>query len=309
MRIIDVSDSPIRSVAVSPDSRFVVALGQYSRCAVFRWTTGDRLRLFPTGAHYEQLAFFTRTGDWVAYIRQGVLHVDRLSPITVLAERDEDSVQMTGEFTGGVAVSPDGKKLVAMQISQANRAKLAVWELPSLRPQYGFDDWPPFQRLAFSRNGEYLAGIWGGSRRGWQSTPAVFGIRFAKSGGGDFKYPPMGGPVYDTTGFVSFTHDSSTCAFGWAGEFHLLDLSTGTSRYLRRVEAHFSDAAFTGSGRHFATVDDTGVLKLWDVRTWQVVHEYDWQCGPLTCLTFTADGTAGVCGTRDGRLVQFDVDE
>jgi hypothetical protein len=40
-----------------------------------------------------------------------------------------------------------------------------------------------------------------------------------------------------------------------------------------------------------------------------VVREYDWGCGPLTCLAFTADGLAGVCGTADGRLVQFDVDE
>ena len=110
-------------------------------------------------------------------------------------------------------------------------------------------------------------------------------------------------------GFVGFTRDSGTCAFGWDGEVRVLDIATGTSKEVRRVDAPFRDAAFTGSGRHLATVEGTGRLKLWDVKAWQVAREYDWECGPLTCLAFTADGTAGVCGTADGRLVQFDVDE
>ena len=115
--------------------------------------------------------------------------------------------------------------------------------------------------------------------------------------------------AHDANSFVSFTCDSGTCAFGWQDEFHVLDISTGTYRYLRRVEAEFRDAAFTGSGHLFGTVDEDGRLKLWDVKAWQVMREYDWQCGALTSLTFTADGSAGVCGTADGRLVQFDVDE
>jgi WD40 repeat protein len=89
----------------------------------------------------------------------------------------------------------------------------------------------------------------------------------------------------------------------------VLDLATGTARESKYVKASFRDGAFAGSGRHLATIDDGGVLKLWDARTWQVARAYDWRCGPLTCLAFTADGTAGVCGTADGRLVQFDVDE
>ena len=212
-----------------------------------------------------------------------------------------------GRFLGGLAVSPDGRALVASEGSSGSstHAALARWALPGFQSLSGFEHWSPLDRLAFSPNGQFLAGIWSGYVGSWS---AVFELRFAVSGGLDRRYQPFGW-AFPSRGFVSFTRDSSTCAFGWEDEFHVLDISTGTSRYLRRVEAQFRDAAFTGSGQHFATVGDGGVLKLWDVKTWQVMREYDWQCGPLTSLAFTADGSAGVCGTADGRLVQFDVDE
>ena len=41
---------------------------------------------------------------------------------------------------------------------------------------------------------------------------------------------------------------------------------------------------------------------------WQVATAYDWQAGPLTCVAFTADGLAGVCGTTGGQLILFDLE-
>jgi WD40 repeat protein len=309
MRIIDVCGAPIRTLGLSPDGQFVAA-ATVRAVGVFDRATGSPV-LRRDAAACPQFAF-APDGRWVAYTRSSGLRFDRLGTGGTVPP------ELPGSFAGGVAVSPDGKKLVATRIGGARSAELAVWGLPDLRPQVGYADWPPFSRLAFSRNGEFLAGIWSGTRsrgevripQGW--TPlasARFEMRFARSGGGDYHYPPMHGPAFDTPGFVALTHDSATCAFGWDGEFHVLDLSTGTARESKYIKASFRDAAFTGSGRHLGTVEHTGVLKLWDVRTWQVAREYDWRCGPLTSVAFTADGTAGVCGTADGRLVQFDVDE
>jgi WD40 repeat protein len=306
MRIIDVCDAPIRTLGISPDGRFAVvsaAGGWFGLCDLL---TGTVVRDETVEAWCDQFAF-APDGSWVAFIdRPGgpsALRFVRLGGSTTVP------LGLPGTFLGGVAVSPDGKKLVAMQNARRTGAGLAVWELPALRPQVGYDGWPPFSRLAFSRNGEFIAGIWSGVRLRGHVIPAAFEMRFARSGGRDYGYPPMHGPAFPTPGFVSFTHDSNTCAFGWADEFHVLDLSTGTARETRYVRASFRAAAFTGSGRHLVTVEETGVLKLWDARTWQAVREYDWRCGPLVSLACTADGTAGVCGTADGRLVQFDVDE
>jgi WD40 repeat protein len=301
MRIIDLEARPVRTVAVSPDGRFVAASsgGWY---AVYDWASGEMVHRLSLGTACDQIAF--SPGDVAWYVQYEALRFDRLED-TPLPPRVTDS------FAGGVAVSPDGKTLVATRSGYANKVKLACWSLPAMRRQAGFDYWSPFRKLAFSPNGQFLAGIWPGGTPPHPFHPATFELRYAVSGGADYRYSPMGSRKSDSPGFISFTRDSSLCAFGWEGEFRVLDISTGTtsSHQPRRVEAEFRDAAFTGSGQHFATVGADGRLKLWDTKSWEVVREYDWGCGPLTCLAFTADGSAGVCGTADGWLVQFDVDE
>ncbi len=304
MRIIEACNSAIRTVAVSPDGRYVAA-SSASAIGVFHWTSGHGLYWkTQTIEETPQIAF---TADGYAVYCAG----RTLCFVRLHSDAPESRHPGPGEwYAGGVAASPDGKMLVAVVDGEPKHTKLARWSLPSMRVLSGYDDWWPFRKIAFSPNGQFLAGIWPGMQRQWNSLPALFELRFAASGGVDCRYPPMGTRTHKSTGFVSFTRDSGTCAFGWENEFHVLDISTGTSLAgnLRRVEATFRDA-FTGSGQHFATVDDAGMMKVWDPKSWQVMREYDWGCGPLTCVAFTADGLAGVCGTTDGRLVQFDVDE
>jgi WD40 repeat protein len=300
MRIINASGSAIRTVAVSSDGRFVAASSD-RMFGVFHWTTGESVLHRAATSACTQLAF-APDGSWVA---PGFPD----KPLKLELFNSADAIALTSlRAAGGVAVSPDGKLLLAPYAGNANQVTLVRWSLPALRPQAGFDGWSPFCRIAVSPNGQYVAGIWPGTYR--RPASAEFELRFAASGGLDTRFRPFDRRAFSTQGFVSFTRDSGMCAFGWEDEFRVLDVSTGTKTgEVKCVQAQFRDAAFTGSGRYFATVEDTGVLKLWDVRAWQVVHEYDWQCGPLTCVAFTADGTAGVCGTADGRLVQFDLDE
>lgn len=290
MRVIDADLGEVRAVAVAPDGRFVAAAG-VERFEMFHWATGEPVPGTRALGARAQVAFAPR-GDWVACVPSGRL----------LRCGIDTPAQPVGDpamrFAGGVAVSPDGKVLVATTARRANQAKLERWALPSLKSISGFDDWRPFVRLAFSPDGEFLAG----------TASYGFELRFAASGGIDYRHSRRDHP-FETPGFVSFDRDSGTCAFGWSDEFHVLDIATGTSRPVRRVAARFRDAAFAPAADRFATVGDDGRLKFWNPRTWEVVREYDWGCGPLTALAFTADGAAGVCGTADGRLVQFDVDE
>jgi WD40 repeat protein len=302
MRIIDTRGAAIRAVAVSPDGRLVAASLARGPCALYDWASGAVARPLSLSSACDQFAF-PPDGRWVAHVQGGELWLDDCPDPA--APR-----QLSGQFAGGVAVSPDGKVLVAARAGDANQVALARWSLPGFQPLTGFDFWSPFRRLAFSPNGEFLAGIWTcGRRERYSSFFGVFELRFAHSGGLDYRLHRYFDRDPGAPGFVSFTPNSALCAFGWPGEFHVLDISTGTYRYIRGVEALFRDAAFTGSGRHLATADEGGRLALWDARRWRPVREYDWGCGPLICLAFTADGSAGVCGTADGRLVQFDVDE
>ena len=299
MRIIDVSTAEVRAVAVSPDGRFVAACEAGGWCAVFDWA-GEQLTRLPLGVACPQFAF--GPGNSLAYVHRDVLRVDHL-------ESAGGSQTLAGTFAGGVAASPDGKVLVAAQNHHPNQSRLLRWSLPNFAPLSGFDFWSPFRRLAFSPDGQYLAGIGPGEADEDRPEFAVFELRYAATGGLDYRRRWVENWVYATPGFISFSPDSGLCAFGWEDEFRVLELPTSTSREARRVAAPFRDAAFTASGRHFATVGGDGALKLWGVKSWRVEREYDWGCGALTCLSLTADGSAGVCGTAGGQLVLFDVDE
>lgn len=300
MRIIEACGSEIRTVSVSPDGRFLAASTDIA-FLLFHWGTGELVMQTTCTRPCEQVVFYPQK-DWLARSIYGhALHIDSLDPLSASTPLD-----LAGKFAGGVAISPDGRVLIATHIGERSQIQLARWSLPTFQPLTGFNYWSPFRRLAFSPNGQFIAGIWSNVRSGW---PSEFEIRYAVSGGLDYRYRLPDDVVPEATGFVSFTRDSALCAFGWENEFHVVDISTGTNRYLCRVEASFRDAAFTGSGQRFATVSGSGRMKLWDPKTWEMMREYDWGCGVLTCLAFTADGSAGVCGTADGKLVQFDVDE
>lgn len=289
MRVIDAKLGEVRAVAVSPDGRFVAAAGA-AGFGAFAWATGAPVPLVRGRGPSEQLAF-NPTGGWVARVASRWLWLEEVAE-PVLFPRDPAAL-----FTGGVATSPDGKVLVATNL-RGHQARLARWALPALKPLSGFDVGSPFRRLAFSPDGEFLGGVWGEG----------FELRFAATGGLDHRHGLPYSKRSAGPGFVTFDRDSGTCAFGWENEFHALDTSTGTSKPGPTVAARFRDAAFSPGADLFATVGDDGRLKLWNPLTWTVSREYDWGCGPLTCLAFTSDGSAGVCGTADGRLVQFDVD-
>jgi WD40 repeat protein len=179
----------------------------------------------------------------------------------------------------------------------AGRSRLQRYSIPSWQTEWTFDFWPPFDRLAYSPDGEYVAGI----------NPHVFELRFTISGGKNGWQQIHG---RNHTRHLAFAPDSQTVIFGWDDEIFAMEVLSGNVKpCLYGRDSNFRDLAFTGSGRHLGSVDQQGLLKLWDPTTWTVARTYDWRMGALTCLAFTADGQAGVCGTANGHLILFDLDE
>ncbi|WP_439624393.1 WD40 repeat domain-containing protein [Gemmata sp.] len=297
MRVIEAFEEAVLKLAVSPDGRFLAAATS-RELAVCDWVSGrvlhrhaaesDTGRLFVP--EMGQVAFGPDS-SWVArlYQRAGGSLIDSRVGRVVHA--------LPGSFSGGVAVSPDGKTLAATRSGRVAQVKLECWELPGLRPKTGFDFWSPFTKLAFSPNGEFIAGI--GTN--------LFELRVAVSGGlnGQRRVRYVG------DGFFGFSRDSQTVVFGWESALHVMDTRNGNvTRQVTYLELEMlRDLAFLGTGRHFATVDGTPVVRVWSADSWAIEREYDWGCGGLTSVTASADGLAGVCGTRTGKVVVFDVDE
>lgn len=286
MRVIEAFDGgPVRTVAVSPDGRFLAA-GAPDALAVFDWVTGERLtKRFPAPG-LGQFAFPKPNG--LVYASQhGLCQLAFMVSSLALTQ--------AGRFSGGLAVSPDGKTVVATRAGSRRQVALDRWELPSWRPLTGFDFWSPFRRLAFSPNGEFIAGI--GTN--------TFELRIAVTGGlnGRHEIPYVG------DGFFSFRRDSQEVVFGWETDLHGMETRAGgRQRRATSPDRAFLGAAFLGD-RHLATVDGSPAVRVWSAETWEVVRTYDWHAGGLTCVAASPDGLAGVCGTDDGKLVVFDVDE
>ena len=304
-RVIDAFDEPVRTVAVSPDGRFLAAAGG-NHLAVWNWVTGTEafwvsgISIGEDGVG--QLAF-TTDGSWLAVAAR--YSVIRFAP----ASGDQVGIP-SGRCAGGIAVSPDGKTLVATRAGDQHNVTLERWELPAWRAASGFDFWSPFERLAFSPNGEYIAGI----------NRAAFELRFANSGGLNGRQEPAGDwqrgrgwrvqRERPDSAFFSFVRHGEVVVFGWDAEFRVMETQTGhVQRRVVSPDAAFLDAVSLGSGRQLATVDGTPILRVWSADTWEVMRGYDWNAGGLTCVTATADGLAGVCGTDTGKVVVFDVDE
>ncbi len=81
-----------------------------------------------------------------------------------------------------------------------------------------------------------------------------------------------------------------------------------TSRWelVRKIEASENEvnaASFSADGKTVATVDDDGVLKLWETATGECRHEAPAHTGNAIAVRFSPDGTSIVTGGRkDGRV-------
>jgi len=290
MRVIDAFDEPVRTLTVSPDGRFLAATSR-DELTLWDWISGEELSRHSLPGGVSQLAFGSDSA-WLARVcLPGVFEL--------IDPRNGQRIHgFPGLYSGGVAVSPNGKTLAATRAGRLKLVPLELWELPTRHKKTPYDFWSPFTRLAYSQDGDLLAGI---GRN-------LFEVRVASTGGW------IGGHQvsYVGEGYFSFPRQGLTVVFGGEPYLHIMDTCTGNilpRRLTLPENRRFLDIAFLGNGRQFATVDGTPLLRVWSAESWQIVRGYDWNAGGLTCVIPSADGLAGICGTQTGKLVVFDVDD
>ncbi len=61
-------------------------------------------------------------------------------------------------------------------------------------------------------------------------------------------------------------------------------------------------------GRRVATIEDDRAVTLRDAETLEVLRSYDFEMPKLTCVAFTPDGTRCVIGNGRGKVLLFDLD-
>jgi WD40 repeat protein len=291
MRLIEVSNEPVVAVAVSADGRLLAA-SSGTAVVMFEWGSGDAI-LERRRWDFDQLAF-SPDGEWLAASGAGRLVLWH----TGTHREVQPPVPPQAKLSSGFGFAPDGKHLFACRLPRwwADE-KLERWSMPDLRPVSGFDGFPPFPRLAVSPDGQYIGGV----------SPEMYELRIAVTGGVNKRLLMHG---HTDSAFTAFSPDSARAVAGWDNELHVFETLGGRSVHqLVSKDGPFRDVAYTGSGRHLVTVDESGAAKLWNPATWAVERTYNWEAGPLTCVACTIDGLAAACGTATGQVLLFDVDE
>jgi hypothetical protein len=81
------------------------------------------------------------------------------------------------------------------------------------------------------------------------------------------------------------------------------ELAAGGTRLFRGPRFHPSGRFLAAGG---ANID--GGVYCWNVSTWEELVGYRWPVGPVTCVSFSPDGTLAAAGGERGRILVWDVD-
>jgi WD40 repeat protein len=76
-----------------------------------------------------------------------------------------------------------------------------------------------------------------------------------------------------------------------------------------RTFGNFVSFALHPDGRTLAVIHGgPTLLKVYDLGTLRLARKYRWNLGPLGAVAYSPDGTLGAAGSRDGRILLWDVD-
>ncbi len=225
----------------------------------------------------------------------------------------------------GIAVSPDGRSLVA-----GSQAGLSVWEVTSGKRIATL--WNgPVNYAVFSRDGRWLAANTGGQFAGetlkvWDTKSRALVADFTFGGGGTpvawIAFGGHGSPLTKTGPFTrswEFTRDGQTHTV-WSGPYpmaispdgkllatqffigNLLDIwDMASARKLTTLAAHpisISALAFSADGRWMVTAGgETSAgrvivgwgVKVWEVATWTERWHLTFSATTAPCATFSPD--------------------
>lgn len=311
-------DSNVRSVAFSPNGRFVASTARYDPC-VRLWdaSTGNLLESMRTDEKYIHSIEFTKGGELLVSGDSGAVHW--LQPGNgkelrrFLVTNPKSGRRSQGTFVSHL--SPDGKRLAAVssqweQETGKTHSQVTVWnsltgELVKSRPFGGGSD------SRFTPDGEGVS-VDGRDRLSIEDT--VTGEERAAIPG------DLGAPV-------AFSGDGQLVA---VGIHETLDgLPPGVTGYrplgLRLAEVAMGQEIFHLDGRiELASISpdgrvlvtaDADALCVWDMRTGERLLRRPWPVGfvrrprwtAIDSLAFRPDSRAVVTGMNDGTILVWDL--
>lgn len=285
MRLILVSDQPVRCLAYSPDGRLLVTGDE-----------GQRLRLWklPDGAEARPPLETADSVETVAFHPDGRLLAAGLASgdlLTWSTERFEEFQGMIGHPGGVRALSwtGDGRALISAGWDRTVKFQQRV--LPSLCETVALPS--PVTSLASGRdNGVTVAGD---LRGGLQVVGPRKGGPRVESGSGVFALALAPGGALLAAGTA-------------AGRIELREVAS--LRLLGELTGHewtVYGLGFTPDGGRLVSGSADGMVRIWNVRERAATEVFRWHLSWVTCLAVSPDGMTAAAGSADGTVAVWDL--
>jgi WD40 repeat protein len=193
------------------------------------------------------------------------------------------------------ALSPNGK-LIALFDS---RGALSVWDVGSGELKHTIPvDGPVTSHVVFSPDNRFIVADQ------FQAGPVVVDV---VTGGIIFQCDTNGASIVRK---IVFSPDSSTFMLYYLGsEAELWDVSKREIRATLDNEAMTSAMAFSPSGKELAVGTRQGGIRMYDVRSGDLLNVLDFHESPIASIAYEREGSSLVAGASNGSAVVWDLQQ
>jgi WD40 repeat protein len=286
------------AMAMSPNNRVLVLIGDKGETCLFEVATGKRLQRAHLGG--DRLPAFSFGHDSLAVSPDGTMLVAATSDSVCVWDTSTGKLKREIEGCHGPAVfSADGKYLAC-----GDRKTIRLWEADSLREVRRFEDHhDTIRALTFSVDGRQIV-------TGQDHSVGLWDVATGKQRN---RLPAHHGVVYS----VAFARDGKRLASGGDdGTALVWDLATGQPRC--RFDSHYYAAvglAFspdgmvlvTGDGQPYGGKDSREAqIRCWNLDDGRLLRQFIGHLNSVESLAFTPDGKLLVSGGGDARVRVWD---
>jgi WD40 repeat protein/transcriptional regulator with XRE-family HTH domain len=287
LRVFPVHSDEIRSVAYSPDGKYVLTSGVDTTAKL--WEVATSKEIYVLRGHTGEITDVAFSPNSLYALTASADLTAKLWDITT--GQEVRTLNGHSDDVLSVAFSPDGRYILTT-VWGDNRAKL--WESATGREVHAFNSSGLGRGATFSPDGKYVLAASGTTAELWE----------VASGQEIFSLSGHSNEIYST----AFSPDGKYMLTGSIDNTAILwDFATGQEVYtIRGHSSSVRSVAFSPDGKYILTGSGDRTARLWDVATGIEVRSWRGHFGRVWSTAFSPDGKYVLTGSADGTAKLWD---